>query len=83
MNIKKITLSLMLGLPLLLGACEAEPTQTPDNSGAGDAIEDAGDDAGDAVNDAGDDAGDAVNDAGDAIEDAGDDAGDAVDDATN
>jgi hypothetical protein len=45
MNLKKLTLPLILGLSLLFGACQ-ESTQTPDNS------EDAGDDAGDAVEDA-------------------------------
>ena len=73
MNFKKVILPLILGLSFLFGACEGESTQTPDNDGgAGDAIEDAGNDAGDAVEDAGDDAGDAVEDAGDAVEDATD-----------
>ena len=64
MNLKKVTLPLILGLSLLFGACQGESTQSPDNSeDAGEAIEDAGDDAGDAIEDAGDDAGDAVEDA--------------------
>jgi hypothetical protein len=70
MNLKKLTLPLILGLSLLFGAC-TESTQAPDNSeDAGEAIENAGDDAGDAVDDAGDDAKDAVEDAGDDIKDA-------------
>ena len=64
MNLKKLTLPLILSLSLLFGACQGESTQTPDNSeDAGEAIEDAGDDAGDAIEDAGDDAGDAIEDA--------------------
>lgn len=69
MNLKILTLPLILGLSLLFGACQ-ESTQAPDNSeDAGEAIENAGDDAGDAVEDAGDDAKDAVEDAGDAVKD--------------
>lgn len=64
MNLKKVIFPLILGLSLLVGACEGDSTQTPDNSeDAGEAIEDAGDDAGDAVEDAGDDVGDTVDDA--------------------
>jgi hypothetical protein len=70
MNLKKLTLPLILGLSLLFGACQ-ESTQAPDNSeDTGEAIENAGDDAGDAVEDAGDDAKDAVEDAGDDVKDA-------------
>ncbi|GAB4549143.1 MAG: hypothetical protein Tsb0014_43810 [Pleurocapsa sp.] len=69
MNLKKLTLPLILGLSLLFGACQ-ESTQTPDNSeDAGEAIENAGEDAGDAVEEGVNDAGDAVEDAGDAVED--------------
>ena len=64
MNLKKLTLPLILSLSLLFGACQGESTQSPDNNeDAGEAIEDAGDDAGDAIEDAGDDAGDAIEDA--------------------
>jgi hypothetical protein len=70
MNLKKLTLPLILGLSLLFGACQ-ESTQAPENSDdAGEAVENAGDDAGDAVEDAGDDAKDAVEDTKDAVEDA-------------
>ncbi len=68
MNLKKLTLPLILGLSLLFGACQ-ESNKSED---AGEAIENAGD----AVKDA-------VKDAGDAIEDAGDAVKDAVKDATN
>ena len=72
MNLKKLTLPLILGLSLLFGACQ-ESTQSED---AGEAIENAGEDAGNAVKEG-------VNDAGEAIEDAGDAVKDAVKDATN
>jgi hypothetical protein len=65
MNLKKLTLPLILGLSLLFGACQ-ESTQSED---AGEAVENAGDDAGDAIEDAGDDAKDAVEDTKDAVED--------------
>ncbi|MDJ0595993.1 MAG: hypothetical protein QNJ72_39430 [Pleurocapsa sp. MO_226.B13] len=75
MNLKKITLSSILVLSLLLGACQ-ESTQTPNSEGNEDVIEDAGEDASDAIEDAGEDASDA-------IEDAGEDASDAIEDANN
>ena len=57
MNLKKLTLPLILGLSLLFGACQQESTQPPDAvEDTGDAVEDAGEDAGDAVEDAGEDA---------------------------
>lgn len=65
MNLKKLTLPLILCLSLLFGACQ-ESTQSED---AGEAIENAGDDAKDAVEDAGDDTKDAVEDTKDAVED--------------
>ncbi len=67
MNLKKLTLPLILGLSLLFGACQ-ESTQTPDNSeDAGEAIENAGEDAGKAIEEAGKDAGKAIEDAKGAI----------------
>lgn len=70
MNLKKLTLPLILGLSLLFGACQ-ESTQAPDNSeDAGEAIvENAGEDAGNAVEEGINDAGDAIEDAGDAVKD--------------
>ncbi|MBE9047517.1 hypothetical protein IQ255_24460 [Pleurocapsales cyanobacterium LEGE 10410] len=62
MNLQKVTLSLILSLSFLFGACQGESTQTPDNS----------EDAGEAIEDAGEDAEEAIEDAGDSIEDATD-----------
>ena len=71
MNLKKVTLPLILGLSLLFGACQGESTQTPENGeDTGEAIEDAGEDASGAIEDAGEDASDAIEDAGDSVEDA-------------
>ena len=89
MNLKKVTLPLILSLSFLFVACQ-ESTQTPDSGGVDSQLEDAGEGAGNAIEGAGEDAGDALedaenateeglNDAGDAIEDAGD----SVEDATN
>ncbi len=71
MNLKKLTLPLILSLSLLFGACQGESTQSPNNSeDAGEAIENAGEDAGNAVEEGVNDAGEAIEDAGDSVEDA-------------
>jgi hypothetical protein len=70
MNLKKVTLPLILGLSLLFAAC-TESTQTRDNSeDAGEAIENAVEDSGNAVEKGLNDAGEAIEEAGDSVKDA-------------
>jgi hypothetical protein len=57
MNLKKLTLPLILGLSLLFGACQ----ESNNSEDAGEAIENAGDDAKDAVEDTKDAVKDATN----------------------
>lgn len=89
MNLKQVTLPLILSLSFLFVAC-SESTQAPDNEGIDSQIEDAGEETGDALEDAGEETGDALEDAESAVEDgigeagsAIEETGDAVEDATN
>lgn len=63
MNLKKVTLPLILCLSFLFVACQ-QSTQTPDNEGAESQIEEAGKDALLAIKEVGEDASIAIEEAG-------------------
>ena len=77
MNLKQITLPLILSLSFLFVAC-SESTQAPNNEGIDSQIEEAGEDAGNALEETGENAGKALEDAQSATEEGLNDAGNAV-----